>query len=197
MRNYFIRYDPEAKVNLNYILMLYGIAEHNSYSKRYDCIPYTTKKELAAKLKDVYGDKAMSYSTLWRLLYTIEYTKYIEDQGNMLYLHNNFANRANTEKQPFIILTDKEADFLIDKGDRLLTSYYCYIKYYCKLAEYAGRTQDFTAKQFLQAVGLSTNNHNNLSKISSYNTLLTNEGLIKITKFRDQLGRERNVYSLP
>ena len=48
----------------------------------------------------------------------------------MLYLHNNFANRANTEKQPFIVLTDKEADFFIDKGDSLLTSYYCYIKYY-------------------------------------------------------------------
>lgn len=197
MRNYFIRYDPRDQVNYLYIFMLYGLAEHNKYSKRYDTIPYESKRELAARIKDKYGKKAFSCATLGRILYSMEYTKFIKDapQG-YIYLNNEFSNRGNIDKQPFVIITDKEADFLIEQGDKQLAAYYCYLKYYCGLAAKAGVVQDFTAKQYLRAIGLSVDNHNNLSRISSYNTLLASAGFIHIKKFRDNQGNERNVYSL-
>ena len=78
--------------------------------------------------------------------------------------------------------------------DNLLCKYYIYLKYYCSLAEKAGTKQDFTAKQFLSAIGYSTNSQSQLDKISSYNKKLKEKGLIIITTYRDELGHTRNIY---
>lgn len=198
MRNYFIKFDPKAQINYLYLFQLYGIAEHSIYTKSYDIIPYRTIKELAERLKAAYGKYAMSYSTLRRILYSIEYTNYFRDNGlGYIKLNNEFSNRVNTEKEPFIIITDKEANFLISQKKKELASYFCYIKYYCGFSAKAGKKQDFTIKQYLQTIGKSVDNHNNISTISGYNTLLSREGYIKIEKYRDDLGNERNIYTVP
>ena len=197
MRNYFIRYDPAADVNYLFLFMLYGIADYDKMKRRYDKIHYNSKKDLAAKLKLAYGDKAFSYSTLNRILSNDNYKAYLAVDKDTITINNNFSNISRQEKEPFIVITSKEADFLVQQNDKLLATYYCYLKYYCGLAAKAGFKQDATAKQFLLSVGLSADNHNNLSRISSYNTLLSNEGFIKIDKYRDENGNERNIYTMP
>jgi len=62
------------------------------------------------------------------------------------------------------------------------------------LAKKAGIKQDFTAKQFLSAIGYSIKSQSQLDKISSYNNKLKEYGLISITTYRDELGHTRNVY---
>ena len=197
MRNYYIRYDPEAGINYLYLFMLYGIADYDKTKRRYEVITYNSVKQLAAKLQESYGDRAFSYATLSRLLNNTAYSDYFTVEGKAIKLNNNFSNSTNTEKAPFVVITSEEADFLIEQHDSLLAAYYCYLKYYCGLAAKGGFKQDFTARQFLLSVGLSADNHNNLSRISSYNTLLVNAGLVQIDKYRDSNGNERNIYTLP
>ena len=72
--------------------------------------------------------------------------------------------------------------------------YYIYLKYYCSLAKKAGIKQDFTAKQFLTAIGYSTKSQKQIDKISTYNNKLKEQGLIIITPYRDELGHLRNCY---
>ena len=78
----------------------------------------------------------------------------------------------------------------------MLSTYYCYLKYNCGLSKVAGCRASFTAKQFLSAIGLSPNNNDNISKVSKYNTILVNEKMIQIQKYRDIFGHERNYYSI-
>ena len=162
----------------------------------YNTIRYNTQKELAAKLAATYNKSAMSSSTLSRLLKDKEYSDYFTIGYNEIILNNNFSKTTGKQHTPFITITDKEANFFIKQGDKLLAKYYCYLCYYCRLAKKSGLIQDFTAKQFLATVGLSPDNHNNLSKISRYNTLLVNNGYIKIEKYRDKYGYERNKYTI-
>ena len=194
MRNYFISYNLSDNINYLYLFMLYGIAEYDKTKRRYETITFNSKKDLAEKIKNAYGEKAFSYATLNRILSAPNYSNYFSIKGNTLTLNNDFTNRTKSAQKPFVIITSVEADFLLRQNDKLLASYYCYLKHYCGLSSKAGIKQDSTAKQFLLSVGLSADNHNNLSRISSYNTLLVNEGLIKIDKFRDQNGNERNNY---
>ena len=197
MRNYFISYNPSDKINYIYLFMLYGIAEYDKTKRRYERITFSSKKELAATIKSIYGDCAFSYATLNRILNNPIYRKYFTIDTNSLILNNNYTNSTKAELSPFIVVNSEVANFLIRQGDKLLASYYCYLKYYCGLASKAGSKQDSTAKQFLLSVGLSADNHNTLTKISSYHTLRTKEGLLTIKKYRDQNGHERNVYSIP
>lgn len=197
MRNYFIRYRPEAKINYLYLFQLYGIANYDKLSRTYNTITYNTKKELAEKLTATYEKNALSYTTLTRLLNNDDYKDYFTIGYNKITLNNNFGNHSDNNHTPFIVITDKTADFFIKQKDNKLARYYCYIKYYCSLSSKTGELQDFTAKQYLSAIGLSYTNHNNLSMISRYNTLLVNEGLIQIRKYRDKYGYERNIYSIP
>ena len=55
---------------------------------------------------------------------------------------------------------------------------------------------DTTAKQFLDALGYSTKSGSFVSRISEYNSLLVSNGLLKIKKYRDENGHERNIYSV-
>lgn len=199
MRNYFIKYNPRDRVNYIYLFMLYGIAEYNKKTMTYNIITYNTKKELAAKINNTYNKdngEALSYSTLVRVLNNAVYNDYFTVQDNSIILNNSFSKYSKNSEIPFVILTNKEADFLIQNKDNLLARYYIYLKYYCGLAAKAGTIQNFTAKQFLSSIGMSVDNHNNLSKISSYNNLLSSSGFIEINKYRDKNGNERNSYKL-
>lgn len=196
MKNYFIRYDPKAKVNYLYLFMLYGIAGYNPENRTFDSIYYRSIRDLSRTIQNKYGEEGFSYSTLKRILQDPNYKEYFHYGGHFVTLHNSFSNSKRTDNTSFIIISNKEADKLIELGDSSLASYYCYLKYYCGLATKIGKPQDFTAKQYLNAVGLSVDNHNNYSKVSSYNTILSNANMIKIDKFRDDMGNERNRYSI-
>ena len=196
MRNYFIRYSPEAKINYLYLFMLYGLADYNKDTRTYSTITFDTKKELAERLTATYKKYAFSYATLTRIIANDDYNSYFTVDSNKIILNNRFSRYVNTDNQPFVIITSDEANFLIKSKDNLLAKYYCYLKYYCGLTATAGKIQDFTAKQFLSSIGLSTNNHDNLNKISKYNSLLVEQGYIKIEKYRDKLGHERNIYTI-
>lgn len=190
-------YEPKAKINYLYIFMLYGVARYSQERKRHDYINCRSIKEVSDTIENKYGEKALSYSTLARIVKDDNYKQYFSKDDAFITLHNDFQKYGKQEGTPFVIINNKEADILIDCGDKQLASYYCYLKYYCGLAKKAGMKQNFTAKQYLSAIGLSTNNHNNLSNVSKYNKILLNKGLIKIEKYRDDRGNERNTYSIP
>ena len=93
-------------------------------------------------------------------------------------------------------LTENEVKLLQAQNDNLLCKYYIYMKYYCSLAQLAGTKQDFTAKQFLASIGYSINSNSQLDKISGYNSLLKEKGLISIDTYRDDQGHTRNRYTI-
>ena len=116
-----------------------------------------------------------------------------DNVNKVITLKNNFTKRQTGGKAKFIILTDREIDFLLIHKSELLTRYYLYIKYYCG---FSGKNEtDFTANQFLEASKYSTKAGNYKTLLSSYNSLLVNEKLITISKFRFN-GQERNKYSI-
>ena len=195
MRNYFILYKNTKEINYLFLFMLYGIAEYNTKERIYNYISFTSYNDLYRKLQDTYTNKCYSYSTLIRYIQNHIYDDYYIYNNKSIKLKNNFCISSNNNK-PFIIISNKDADYLIEMNDTLLASYYCYLKYYCGLASKAKIEQNFTIKQFLVSVGLSPNNHNNYSKISRYNTLLVNDKKIQIKKYRDDLGFERNIYTM-
>ena len=196
-RNYFIKFNPKAKINYRYIFMLHGIAHYNLNTRRYDTIYYRSINDLAQILKKRNEKNAPSYSTLNRLINDQNYTDYFSlEYNHFVRLKNNFSKYSKKEDETFVIISDKEADALIDQQEKLIYTYYCYIKYYCGLAQKLNRSQDFTAKQFLSAAGLSTDNHDNLTRVSKYNQILVDKGLIKIDKYRDLYGHERNLFSI-
>lgn len=176
--------------------MLYGIAEYNVSRRSYDTINYSSIKQLSNRIIDVYKDKAFSYSTLRRILQDANYSNYFTVYNNTIILQNNVIDRQAKQVYPFIIISNREAEYLIDKGDALLAKYYCYLHFFCGLAASKQQEQDFTIKQFLSTVGLSTNNNSYISKVSGYNTMLVKDGFIKITKTRDALSHIRNTYLL-
>ena len=83
--------------------------------------------------------------------------------------------------------------FLIQKNDNLLSKYYLYLVYYCGIAK--NQQTDSTAKQILEKIGYS-NSGNNLTKLSSYNKILSSIGLVQIEKYKDSRGYWRNLYSI-
>ena len=60
------------------------------------------------------------------------------------------------------------------------------MKYFCGYSK--NKQQDFTALQFLKYCGYSTNSKNYISKLSQYNSLLLDNKIISIKKYRDELG---------
>lgn len=134
-RNYFIKFNPKAKVNYRYIFMLHGVAKYNVNTRRFDSIYYRSIKDLSDILKTRYGDNAPSYSTINRIVHDKDYSDYFDIEYNhFIKLKNNFNRYSKKEDETFVIISDKEADTLIDQKDKLIYIYYCYIKHYCGLA---------------------------------------------------------------
>lgn len=187
MKIYYLHFKPDADVNYLHLFSLYDLADYNPATKAYDTINYTSIPKLAALLP-------YSNSTLNRLLANDEYKDFltIDKDKRVITLNSSVIKESNNNC--FVRLTDKEVAYLRQEQDNLLCKYYIYLKYYCSLAEKAGTKQDFTAKQFLSAIGYSTNSQSQLDKISSYNKKLKEQGLILITTYRDELGHLRNCY---
>ena len=200
MRNYFLLYDEAASVNYKHLLKLYGIGEYNKKNRLYDTITYNTLDELTNRINDKYG-KCISKSTLSDFLndkgtqkHNYKYFSYDKD-SKTIKLYNDFKNTDNRTSRKFVVLSEKEFDFLVSQADNMLISYFLYIKYYCGAS--ASKSTDFTAEQFLAACGLCSTSGSNKQKISKYNSILSSAGLISSERKRDNNGHLRNTYRIP
>lgn len=201
MRKYFLLYDEKATVNYKHLLKLYGIAEYNKKNRLYDTIRYNNLDELTSRINDKYG-KCISKSTLADFLndkgtkqkHEYRYFSYDKD-SKTIHLTNNFSNVGKGAGAKFIVLSQKEFDFLVIQKDNLLIAYFLYIKYFCGAS--TSKSTDFTAEQFLIACGLCPTSGSNKEKISKYNSILSSSGLIEIERFRDNNGHLRNIYHIP
>ena len=185
--NYYIKFLQGKKINFFNLLALMEVAEFRTITQAFDYIKYTSIYNLSQQT-------GIAEKTLTRMLSSAEYTEYftVNKKEKTIIFDNDFRN----SKTPFVKLTRDEIQTLRKYDDNFLIRYYIYIKYYCGMAKYNNTQQDFTAKQFLLSQGMSDKSNNNISKISKFNNILTEEKLIKIVKYRDGRGHTRNTYSI-
>ena len=186
MKYYYLPFIPLSDVNYIYILSLYRVAKYNNKTNLFDTIKYTSIRNLSEVLN-------IPYSTLSRILNNTEYNNFIDiDKINkVIILKNNFSSKANSRS--FVRLTSEEVELIFKVNDNLFSKYLIYIKYYCG---YANNKSDFTAKQFLSTFGYSELSNSYISKVSLYNSILVDNNIIEINKYRDELGHTRNIYSV-
>lgn len=188
MLQYYIPYDEKADISYIYLLTFYSIAEYNSITGLYDTIPYKSFEQLEERTAKIHR---ISAATIYRTLKNKKYRKYLYlDQKKKLIRINNNIKECNK----FVVLSQREVDFIISNRDNLLAKYLIYRKYYCLHTR--RKKSDTTAKQFLAAIGLSTKSNSYISKISEYNRLLVDNKFLTLEKYRDENGNERNLYGL-
>ena len=195
MSKYYINYDEQAGINYCFLFCLYCISKKNSISKINNVIHYKSQKELAERIKNRCNYK-ISVSTISRILKdTASYSDYftVNRADNTIILNNNFR-KGTAASNKFITLSDREIIFLLQQDSKLLNKYYLYLKYYCGYSK--SKQIDSTANQILSAIGYSNNCGNNKNNLCKYNSLLTDQGFITITKFTDEKGYYRNIYKV-
>lgn len=191
MKHYYIPYEPKADVNYFYLLLVYSLAEYNTSKNLFDTVSYKSVRILQKQIENEFTDISISPATLSRLLNDERYRNYftVDKNRKQIRLHNDIK-----DMKCFIMLTNREVEFLIKQKDNLLIKYYLYIKHFCGHGSYG--TQDYTIKQFLNYIGYSDKSNSYISRISNYNRLLVENGFIKIERFIDDKGRIRNGYQL-
>ena len=189
MKIYYLNFKPQADINYLHLLALYDLAQYNPASKAFDTITYNSISKLALQLP-------FSSATLNRILVNDEYKHFLSIDKKNRTIKLNCSVIKGSNNNCFVRLTEKEVKLLQEQNDNLLCKYYIYMKYYCSLSQLAGTKQDFTAKQFLASIGYSINSNSQLDKISSYNSLLKEKGLISIVIYRDEQGHTRNSYTI-
>ena len=184
MKYYYVPFIPAADINYLHLLAFYEIAEYREETKAFDTIRYASIDKLAARLP-------FSSSTLSRILNNESYKDFmvVDKKNRVITIQNSFPKGT---KRAFVRLSAEEVKLIREKNDNLFTTYYIYLKYYCG---FTNNNTDFTAKQFLSACGYSTNSNDTLDRIAEYNKLLSAKEIIKIEKYRDELGYTRNRYS--
>lgn len=191
LKHFYIRYEPKADINYIYLFYLYSLAEYNTSTNLFDTVSYKSGRALQRLIVERFGKGSISPSSLCRLLKDDRYRNYIKVDTE----HNRIALQTATKGMPcFVMLTKREIDFLIDKKDNLLAKYYLYIKHFCGRGTVG--MQDFTIKQFLKYCGYSDKSNSYVSLVSSYNTLLVENGFIRIEQHTDEKGHTRNCYHL-
>lgn len=189
MKIYYIKFNAQADINYLHLFAIYDLSTYSPETKAYDTINYTSMAKLADMLP-------FSSSTLNRIISNDAYKDYLSiDKKNKVIKLNSSVIEGSGIKS-FVRLTEKEVSFLRMVNDNLLCKYYVYMKYYCSLSEMSGKEQDYTAKQFLSAIGYSLNSQSQIDKISNYNKILQDRGLIEIKHYRDELGHTRNIYKI-
>ena len=182
---YYLRFRPTANVDYIYLLAFYDLAEYNEESKVFDTIHYPSVRVLAESL-------SISTATVNRILSNPEYTDFmrVDKITKTITLCNSFM-RGQSEQ--FVRLTADEVRLIREVNNNLFAKYLIYLKYYCGYTK--DNKTDFTAPQFLSACGYSVKSNATLDTISRYNGLLAERGIIKIDKYRDELGHTRNRYT--
>lgn len=183
---YYFPFVPDAKVNYLFLFALWDRAEYNPPRRCYDTVRYSSITELANELK-------FPVSTVRKYLNDERYKDFfsVDKKEKVITLMSNAK-----ELKTFVQLTSKQVQLLKQQKDNMLCKYVIYLTYYCGLAKKFGKPQDFTAKQFLAACGYSTRSNATLDKVSSFNSLLVKEKIISISTKRDDLGHQRNIYTL-
>lgn len=181
-RKYYMHYDENSKINYVYLLKLYQIAKYNNASKLYDEICYTSIDNLANLID-------MKRSTLYLFLNGDNKDYVIIDKKNKVITLK--VDIRNSKK--FIELEDKHIKFIIDNNDKLLAKYLIYHIYYCGFNK---GSHDHTIEQMLSRMNYSTSSNSLVSTISTYNKLLTQANILKITRWNDKQNRKRNTYSI-
>lgn len=188
---YYLHYRENASINYAFLFCLHLLAERNTKEKINNIVRYTSIAQLSERIATQCNYK-ISASTISRIINDAEYNLYFvcQKKEKIITLNCNMKSRSTVNK--FITLTDREIYFLLAQNDKLLIKYYLYIKYYCG---YSKRNEtDFTAKQFLAAVGYCQSSGKLYGQLSNYNNILSSSGFIKISKYRDDKGNERNIY---
>lgn len=191
MKHYYIAYEPKADINYFYLLLVYSLAEYNTSKNLFDTVSYKSVRALQKQIESKFTDISISPATLSRFLNDERYSNYfaVDKNRKQIKLHNDIK-----DMKCFIMLTNREVEFLIMQKDNLLIKYYLYIKHFCGHGSYG--IQDYTIKQFLNYIGYSDKSNSYISRISDYNRLLVENGFIKIEQFIDDKGRIRNSYQL-
>lgn len=186
LKFYYLPFFVLSEIDYITLLAFYEIAEFDENKKIYDRIRYTTQKSLAQSL----GVSAYAVSQVFN---SGKYSRYlnIDRENKIITIQNNFQKGT---KQPFVRLTKDDVSLIREMKDNLFSQYYIYLKYYCGFSK--DGTTNFTGKQFLSACGYSTKSNKYLNRLNDYNKLLTNKKIIKIEKYRDELGHTRNRYSI-
>lgn len=181
---YYLRFRPTANIDYIYLLAFYELAEFNEERKVFDTIHYSSIRVLAESLN-------VSSATVNRILDNPAYADFmsVNKATKTITLCNSFAKG---QKEQFVRLTADEVSLIREVSDNLFAKYLIYLKYYCGYSK--NKKTDFTAQQFLIACGYSTKSKSTISKLSEYNSLLVKNGLLKIEKYRDELGHTRNIY---
>ena len=193
MRQYYIPYKPgEKKFNYLPVLYLYRVAKFDTATRTYNKIKVQSLDKLADMINTTFSEKVISKSTLSRVLRDKRYNQFFlyDKDKKEIVLKNDFRKNKE-EKRAFIVLSMKEFDFIIKLQDNLLIQYLFYLKYYCGISK--TKKIDSTIKQFLSECGYSSSSGNYVSRISEYNRMLSDEGIISIKKKRED-GKERNIY---
>lgn len=201
MQNYnkiFLPYKPQADINYINLFYFYGIAERYEEKGVKSDILYSSNADIARKINNKFGDKTISSSTIGRMIKNEEQYKYFfsiltTGKTRWIIINNDFSNLSKIElvKNPFVVLNKKVYTFLLEQKDNLLAKYVIYCKYQC--GYYHGKT-DFTANQFLETFGYSTQSNSTKDKLTMYNHLLEEQGILKIDRYTAENGTRRNTY---
>lgn len=190
---YYIKYNQKInKINIIYLLCLYVISEYNIQTKMYDIIHFSSLKELSNRIYK-YTGKQISKSTLSRLITQIQqnnsnYNEFIQViENNTIKINNNIK-----ECNSFVTIEKEIAYKIIAKNDNMLAKYALFLLYNC--GKY--KKIDYTAKQILEMLDYSIKSGSNISKISYYNSFLTENKIIQIKKYKDINNKERNIYTI-
>ena len=185
MQTAYVLYDDNAKIDYAILLRLYLLAKYDSDTKLYSIITYKSQETLAELLN-------ISPSTLKRFLNSNGLQNYltIDKKKREIKLLNNFIGVRGIS---YVTLSEREVNYLIDGKELLFIKYYLYLKYYCGKSRL--KAIDTTAKQFLSAIGYSDSGKT-LSKLSSFNNTLVQDGFITIERFTDTNGYLRNRYRI-
>lgn len=195
MSKYYINYDESASINYCFLFCLYLLSDKDYKSKIKNTIIFKSQQELTERIKNV-CNYSISISTISRILKdTKNYSIYFNynSNENKIILNNNFK-KGIAASNKFITLSDKEIYFLLQQDNKLLNKYYLYLKYYCGYSK--SKQIDSTANQILLSIGYSNNCGNNKNNLCKFNSLLSEQGFITISKYKDEKGYYRNIYRM-
>lgn len=184
---YYLPFLPAADVNYYHLLLLLDRAEYRAESKAYDTICYSSIKALAAEL-------GMNETTLKRVLSDERYYPFfsIDKKKKEIRLNTHFTKDKG---QQFVRITEEEFRALTGaESNSFIIRYFIYVKYYCGYTK--SKHTDFTAKQYLDCIGYSSQSNSNFSKLSKANSFLSSKNLIQIQNYRDEHGNKRNIYTV-
>lgn len=214
VRKFFIPFYENKDIIYKYIFCLYKEAVPNitKVNKKliYDTIKYKSVQKLTDSINEKYirycKDKdilnniikkdseykgIVSKSSIDKVIKNEEYKDYFKlDKDNKTIILNN--NIQNIKR--YVVLNENEVNFLLEQNENLLSVYYIYLKYYCGKSK--NKTTDNTISQFLETSGYCDTSGVNKEKIGVYNRLLEENKLIKIERYKDDLGYNRNRYKI-